>query len=129
MPTVNMKTLQDPVDVNRLWMCFGPMPLGTKFNTAVTANTNIFTTDLDPFVEPSHVRIYACFVDSVVLTLRRTLSGTPVSELLNQNLPLTANSPFIFDTIVDIGETINLRTSANTTALKISVLELIDYGY
>lgn len=129
MPTVNMKTLQDPVDVNRLWMCFGPMPLGTKFNSAVTANTNIFASDIDPFVEPSHVRIYAAFIDSCILTLRRTLSGVTISEILNQNSPLTANSPFIHDTIVDAGETINLRASVTTTALKISVMELVDYGY
>jgi hypothetical protein len=129
MPTVNMKTLQDPVDVNRLWMCFGPMPLGTKFNSAVTANTNIFASDLDPFVEPAHVRIYVCFSNNVILTLRRTLSATPISENLNSGAALLANAPYIFDTIVDAGETINLRVDASTTALKISVAEMVDYGY
>lgn len=129
MPTVNMKTLQDPVDVNRVWMCFGPMPLGTKFNSAVTANTNIFASDIDPFVEPSHVRLYLCFNSAVVVTLRRTLSATTISEVLNQGVTLTANSPYIHDTIVDAGETINLRTDSNSTALKISVMEMVDYGY
>jgi len=103
---------------------FTPLPKGSVFNEAVTANTNIFASDLSPTNTPTTFRIYACFDASGVLTVRRTKNATTVSEQLNAGTALTANVAYIFDIIVEAGETINLQYSVNATALKLAVLEV-----
>ncbi len=94
------------------------------FNTAVLANTDFFTTDLSPTFTPSIFRIYCCFNASGVLTVRRTKAGTTVSEELNAGSALTADAAYLFDVIVDEGETINLQYSVAATVLKLSVVEV-----
>jgi len=97
---------------------------GSVFNTGVTANTNIFDSDLSPTYTPCIFRIYCCFNASGVLTVRRTKAEVTVSQQLNAGATLVANAGYLFDIIVDSGETINLQYSVNATCLKLSVVEL-----
>ena len=94
------------------------------FNQAVTANTNIFASNLTPTYTPTTFRIYACFDASGVLTVRRTKNATVVSEQLNSGATLNANCAYMFDIIVESGEAINLQYSVNATALTLKVLEV-----
>jgi len=94
------------------------------FNVAITANTNLFATDLSPTYKPCIFRIYACFDTAGVLTVRRTSAGVTVGEQLNAGTALTANAAYLFDIVVDGDETINLQYSVNATLLKLSVLEV-----
>ena len=96
----------------------------TVFNTLVTADTDIFPSALLPTNVPCTFRIYACFAGAGVLTVRRTSGGTTVSEQLNSGNNLTANAAYMFDIVVDSGETINLRYGLPTTAIKVSVIEI-----
>lgn len=128
MVDANLKLLTDTTDIRRSHLAYGPLLLGQKFNTAVTANTAIFSSALDTFLEPATVSIYACFSAAVVLTLERTFSAVTVAEKLNSGNALVAGSAYIFDIIVDVGETINLKVDVNTTALKLSVVENVDYA-
>jgi hypothetical protein len=100
--------------------------LGSVFNTAITADTNIFGSTLTPIAPVSVLRIYACLGTAGVLTLRRTKGAATVSEKLNGGTELTADAAYVFDVMLDSGETANLRSSASGTALKISVTELVE---
>jgi len=100
------------------------------FNTSVTANTDIFSSDIIPLTVPSYLRIYVTFDTAGVLTLKRTNSGTTISENLvgeGTGGSLVENVPYIFDIITDDEETYNLQYSVNATLLKLIVLE-IDRG-
>jgi len=97
---------------------------GSVFNVSVTANTNIFASDLKPTYTPCIFRIYACFNASGILTVRRTRAGVTVSENLNGGSTLAANAAYIFDVPVDEGELINIQYSVDAVALKLSVIEV-----
>jgi hypothetical protein len=103
---------------------FRPILKGSVFNDSVTANTNIFSSDLTPTNNPTTFRIYACFNASGVLSVVRTRAGTTVVEQLNGGTALSANCAYMFDILVESGETINLQYSVNATALTLKVLEI-----
>jgi hypothetical protein len=97
---------------------------GSLFNTPVVANTDIFTTYLSPTNTPTTFRIYACFDASGVLTVRRKKGTVTVSEQLNSGTALAANAAYMFDVIVESGETFNLQYSVDATALCIKICEV-----
>jgi len=103
---------------------FEAISKGAIFNTAITANTDIFASDLSPTYSPTAFRIYACFNASGVLTVRRTRGGVTVSEQLNSGDLLNADASYAFDIVVESGETINVQYSVNATALVLKVLEV-----
>ena len=94
------------------------------FNTSIAANTNIFSSNLTPSHSPTLLRIYVCFNASGVLTVRRTRGGTTVSEILNAGNNLNANCAYMFDVIVESGDSINLQYSVAATAICIRVVEV-----
>jgi len=94
------------------------------FNGYVIGGTDIFPSPLSPTYTPSIFRIYCCFNLEGVLTVRRMKDGVTVSEQLNAGGSLAANAAYIFDIIVDEGETINLRYSQTSICLKLSVIEI-----
>ena len=100
------------------------IPKGSVFNTAVAADSDIFSSDLEPTYTPCIFRIYVCFDAGGVLTVRRTKNGATVSENLNGGAALTANAAYIFDIVVEEGETINLRYSVDATILSLKVVEV-----
>ena len=96
----------------------------SKFNTSVTADTNIFSSELSPSYSNTLFRIYACFSAAGVLSVKRTRGGVTVTEKLNEGSNLSANAAYGFDIVVKSGETINLQYSATATALELSVSEI-----
>jgi len=103
---------------------FRPVLKGSIFNSAVDGNTDIFDDDLTQTYTPSTFRIYVCFDKSGVLSVRRTKAGTTVSEQLNSGSALVANCAYMFDIIIESGETINLQYSVTAKALSLKVLEI-----
>ena len=101
-----------------------PIYKDSKFNSAVTADTDIFTSALSPTYSPTIFRIYACFSAAGVLSVRRTKSGTTVTEKLNNTADLIADAAYNFDIVVKSGETINLRYDAAATAYSLSIMEI-----
>ena len=58
------------------------------------------------------------------MSVARTKEGVTVLEVLNGGDPLVAGAAYMFDVVVDEGESINLRYSVDATALKLSVVEV-----
>ena len=96
---------------------------GEVFNTSVTANQDILSSDIDTAREPSRLWIHCSFSASGVLSLTRTKGATTVTEKFERGQYLEANSAYEFPIMTDTGETYNLQYSVNATALKILVIE------
>jgi len=94
------------------------------FNSNVTLGTDIFASDLEPTYTPTTFRIYASFVAVGVLTVRRTSGAATISELLNAGVALATNSAYVFDIIVEAGESVNLQYGATTLCLSLKVTEI-----
>jgi len=116
--------LLDPEYIRTLMSRILVIPKASIFNTSIAANTNIFSSDLTPSYSPTLFRIYACFNAAGVLTVRRTRGGTTVSEILNAGSSLNANCAYMFDIIVESGDSINLQYSVAATAVCVKVVEV-----
>jgi hypothetical protein len=107
---------------------FRPLIKGSIFNQAVTANTNIFSSDLTPTMatatNPVYFRIFACFNASGVLSVVKTKGTTTVTMQLNGGNALNANCLYAFDIAVESGESVNLQYSVDATALELKVEEI-----
>jgi len=97
--------------------------LASVFNASVTANTNIFSTDLSPTRSPVLFRIYVAFNTAGVLSVVRKRGTASVVEQLNSGNNLNANCAYVFDIVVEQGETINFQYSVNATCLTLKVIE------
>jgi hypothetical protein len=101
---------------------------GTIFNGSITAFTDIFQNNLRPslakYGNPSYFRIFACFDNDGVLSVVKIKNDVPVTIQLNSGNPLKANCLYAFDIVIDYEESINLRYSANATAIELKVLEI-----
>jgi hypothetical protein len=101
---------------------------GSVFNQSVTANTNIFSSNLTPSFattsNPSYFRILACFNAGGVLSVVKTKGTTTVTMQLNAGNDLVANALYAFDIVVESGESVNLQYSVNATALELKVVEI-----
>jgi hypothetical protein len=101
-----------------------PIGKGTKFNAAVTANTDIFGAFIIPTITPCTFRIHACFDVAGMLVVKRKIGGTTITENLNVGNPLVVGASYLFDILVDATETINLQYSVTGNALKMSIIEI-----
>lgn len=97
---------------------------GSVFNTAVVANTNIFSSDITATHSPTNFRIYACFDDAGVLTVMRTVGVHTVQEELNGGGALAVDAAYTFDIVVEIGDSINIQYSVGATCIALKVLEV-----
>lgn len=102
------------------------------FNQAVTANTNFLGTvagnKLKALNAPCIFRINIVLSTSGVFSVQRTMptSSTAVVGNLNQGVALAANAEYMFDILVDEGESIDFQTTVSATILKLSVVEKDD---
>jgi len=125
-----IKSQTDNLDIalSALRDFFRPLIKGSIFNQSVTANTNIFSSDLTPSLattsNPVYFRIFACFNASGVLSVVKTKGTTTVTMQLNGGGALSANCIYAFDIIVESGESVNLRYSVNATAIDLKVVEI-----
>lgn len=95
------------------------------FNTAVNLNTNFFAADLVPVNQPAVFRISICMSVTGILTLKRKVSATTVSENLLVGGSLVANAAYLFDVLVEQSESINLQYSATGTIISCKVVEIL----
>lgn len=94
-------------------------------NKVVTANTNIFTTNLEMNYEFSRLCINITPTLAGSVSLVRTYGETTVVEKLNAGAALAAGSNYEFTTTVGPDETINIRYSVADTLLYLNVYELL----
>ena len=94
-----------------------PIEKGQIFNTAVGAAADFFAAALLPTNTPTTFRIYVALNAAGLLYVRRTEGGVTVDEYLNSGNALNANAAYMFDILVRIGQTINLRHSVGGTIL------------
>ena len=97
---------------------------GSVFNAGVSANANIFSSDITGTYSPTTFRIYACFDTGGTLIVRRTVGVNTVSEELNGLGPLAANAAYTFDIIVEIGDSINIWYSVGAICKSLKVVEV-----
>ena len=91
------------------------IPKANVFNTALpAANANWLATDIIPSLAPGIVRIYVCVSIAGVLSVKRTVSATSVSELLNSGNALVAGAAYIFSVSWIVGESLNITYSTTT---------------
>jgi hypothetical protein len=97
-----------------------------KTSLAVSANTNIFTTDLKPIsTGMTTFVIYIVPQLAGALSVFRTVSGTATNkaELLNSGTSLAVNTAYAFSVPVGTNDTINLQYSVPTTLTQLVVIE------
>jgi hypothetical protein len=128
LSAIKSKTDNLDIALSALRDFFRPLIKGSIFNQSVTANTNIFSTSLTPSLatatNPSYFRIFACFNASGVLSVVKTKGTTTVTMQLNGGNALNVNCLYVFDIIVESGESINLQYSVNATSLDLKVVEI-----
>ena len=124
-----IKEKTDSIDIvlSALRGLFRPLVKESIFNQSVTADTDIFPSDLTPSLatadNPSYFRIFACFDTSGVLSVVKYNDET-ITMRLNGGIALSANCLYAFDIIVESEESINLRYSVDATALELKVVEI-----
>jgi hypothetical protein len=101
-----------------------PIIKGSIFNTYKSADTNFFSTDLIPTFSSSTFRIYIVVDMPGVLKVKRKKGATTVTEILNGGSQLSSFAAYMFDIIVESGESINLQYSNDTTILVCKVVEI-----
>jgi len=95
----------------------------------IKANTDIFSGDITPTFPLAYFRIYATFDKAGVLNVCRSFDGRkPITEKLNSGESLKANTAYVFEIVVEKGETkvetINLQYSVDAIALVLKVIEI-----
>lgn len=97
----------------------------SEINRSVTANTNILSTSISPSCYNSIFRIYVCFDDIGILKVVRVRGSTTVTENMYSGIELEADATYVFDIVVDAGESINLQYSSNANAKVLKVIEIV----
>lgn len=110
----------DPAALTALLL---PISKGSIFNTAIGANANFFAANLAPTSTPTMFRIYVCLSVAGVFNIQRRNGAVTQTENLNAGNALVANAAYMFDILVDAGDTINLQTTVAATIIKCSVVE------
>ena len=114
-------------DIYRIMRSIDPMsPIdkGVIHNTAYATPANFFGTALVGFVRPTLFRCQGAFSAAGVLSVTITQAANTQVVNFNHGVALTAGDLFAFDTLVQGGDTINYRYSANCTIMTFKVLEI-----
>jgi len=99
---------------------------GKIFNDALpAANNDLLTTDIEPTYTPSFLEIYVVISIAGKFHIRRDVSGTVITEILNNDVNLTANAAHSFTIPWRTGDTINFQYSTTGgTILNIHAIEI-----
>jgi len=111
-----------PTEMRRM-LRLVPISKGTKFNTLIGADTNIFDEDLSPTYDVGIFRITVAVSPSAVVRVRITRNAISKNLDLNEGSALTNNALYTFDIPVRKGDQINIRTSVGTTLQYLTVDE------
>jgi len=105
---------------------FSPTKLASKFNTLVSADTDIIS-DIKT-TKDLIVRITVCVDPGAVLRIKITRAGVSKLMDLNAGTALTARALYAFDVPSVAGTTINLQTSVGTTVNILDIHEIVAVG-
>jgi hypothetical protein len=101
-----------------------PLRRAELHNTAYTANADMLAPDLTPEDTFALFRIYVCLNTAAVFKVVHDDGSTEVDVAMNGGAQLTANAGYMFDVLVDTGDTINFEADQNVTILKMIVEEI-----
>jgi hypothetical protein len=96
----------------------------SQFNTALPGAGSAFFTAIAPNNPISYFHIYVAIAAAGVLSVKRTVGVTSVSETLSGGGTLTANAGYLFTVPAVTGESITLTYSVtSSTILKLLITE------
>ena len=105
-----------------------PEQKATFFNLVVGPAVDILAADIAPTNTPARFRIYVAFNAAGIFSVQRRQGGVTVAEQMNAIgnavQPLVANCGYMFEILVDAGDTINFQHSVGATVLKLIVMEV-----
>lgn len=104
-----------------------PSAVETKFNESVSANTDIFTTDLTPKAKTPCIWRVTIAVSVATAVLKVKITRNNISKLLalNENVALASDSLYSFDIPVRDGDKINFQLTADCTIHIMNIDELL----
>lgn len=97
--------------------------VGSKFNESVTADTDIFSSELTLSRTPSVCYVHVCMQTAGVFKIQKTKNSATVTESFFGGASLAANCLYVFPFIVEDGATINFQYSASATCSSLVVIE------
>ncbi|MBW2673758.1 MAG: hypothetical protein JRD89_10155 [Deltaproteobacteria bacterium] len=97
----------------------------SEHNAAVTAATDILSSDITPSNPPSLFRVMTCFSAAGVFSARVTRDSTTVGVEFNSGSDLIADGLYLFDMAVHDGDSVNFRYSADATMRLMRVSEIV----
>jgi hypothetical protein len=104
-----------------------PIARASLHNEAVTADTDILGSPAEPERTPCLFRVMACFDAAGALSTVITNGGDSQVVKLNSGNDLAASALYIFDLLIDEGDSVNFRYSVNANLKTLRVQE-IDIG-
>jgi len=116
----------DVYKITRIVSPLNPLARANLFNVIGYLTPNdILGAALAPLNSPCNFRVEAAFTAGGILSATITQAGVPVVAQFNGGVALNINSLYRFSMMVNAGDTINFRYSANATILSLKVIEVI----
>jgi|GEM_PF-6336985 len=104
-----------------------PIVKASLHNEAVVADSDMLSSPAEPERTPCLFRVMACFTAAGALSAVVTNGGDSQVVKLNSGNDLAASALYIFDLLLDEGDSVNFRYSINAT-LKVLRVQEIDIG-
>ncbi|MBA7591253.1 hypothetical protein ES708_33405 [subsurface metagenome] len=102
-----------------------PLEKASEHNLSVTADTNILSQSLTPLNTPCLFRIMVCLGTAGVFSAMVTKADSTQQLKFNSASNLTADAVYIFDILVNSGDTVNFQHSATATLKVLRVQEIV----
>ena len=101
-----------------------PLRRAEIHDTAYTANADMLTTDLTPEDTFAMFRIYVCLDTAAIFKVIHDDGSSEVDVAMNGGAQLVAQAGYMFDALVDTGDTINFEADQNVQIEKLIVEEI-----
>jgi hypothetical protein len=103
------------------------VPLARRFNTAqISANTDVFSDDLDPQTQRSLMRITVAVDSPSQILVTERENGDTVSYRLNAGAEIDAGDVYTFDLPIRGVASYNIQFASNVSVLTINVDEIME---
>ena len=105
-----------------MWTLRAAAPL---HNSAVVANTDFLAADITPGGTPSMLRVMVSISSAEEFRAVITREASAQTVAFNSGVNLVADALYMFEMIVDNGDTINFQVDGNTTIIVFRVHEIV----
>lgn len=102
-----------------------PIDKANEHNKSCTANTDFLASALVPSFKPSLFRIMVCAQSAAKFKARITKSENTQTVIFNSDSDLVANAVYIFDLLIDTGDTVNFQFDTTLTMSVFRVQEIV----